>query len=69
MGQVCQEANEVMAKDAKFLTVKEVAGQLRISEKHTRRLLQDGVLRGIRLGDLWRIPISQIERLEKETRN
>ena len=50
----------------KHLTVKHVAEQLEMSERHVRRLLADGELTYVKVGRLVRIPESALEKFLKE---
>ena len=56
------------AVDKEWLTLKEAAEALRVSEFTIRRWLQRGLIRGVKLPTAragWRIPKSEIERLLK----
>lgn len=46
-----------------FMTVREVADHLRVSEETIRRRFDDGELRGVRLGSVRRILASELVRL------
>lgn len=50
-----------------MLTVKQVAERLQLGEVTIQRWLRSGKLRGIRLGSTkagWRVPVSEVERIE-----
>ena len=54
------------AVEEEWLTLKEAAAALRVSELTLRRWLQRGLIRGVKLPTAragWRIPKSEIERL------
>jgi len=53
-------------KDQQLMTLKEVAQYLRLSERHARRLLADGSLKGIKIGFVWRFRPSDVEAFLKE---
>ena len=47
----------------RFLTVPEIAEQLRVSAVTVRALLRSGLLAGVRVGSQWRIPQASLERI------
>jgi excisionase family DNA binding protein len=46
-----------------FYTPDELAGALRLSGETIRRKLRTGSLRGVRIGDTWRVPRDQVLQL------
>ncbi|GAH57601.1 unnamed protein product, partial [marine sediment metagenome] len=48
---------------SELLTIKDVAEILKVSQGTIRRMLDRGELKGIRIGRLWRIAQSEIDRL------
>lgn len=55
--------------DEHFLTVRELATQLRVSRKQIYKLIESGVLPAMRLGPrLYRIPVSAATRLLSDLR-
>lgn len=50
----------------KYLKVKEVAERLGVHENTVLKWLADGTLHGVRFGRLWRIPDSEVERVNGE---
>ena len=52
-----------MQQQAELLTVNETAAMLRFSAEHVRRLARAGTLPGVKVGDSWRFPVSEIKRL------
>ncbi|MEW6080837.1 MAG: helix-turn-helix domain-containing protein [Bacillota bacterium] len=48
-------------KDQQLMTLKEVARYLRLSERHLRRYLADGKIKGIKLDYAWRFRPSDVE--------
>lgn len=64
IASVAELGTTVTEKD--WLTLKEAAEELRVSEFTVRRWLQRGLIRGVKLPTAragWRIPKSEIERL------
>lgn len=51
---------------AGLLTVREVAGRLRVSEETVRRRFDDGSLKGVKIGSVRRILASELDRLVDE---
>lgn len=51
-----------------LLTVKEVAGLLRVSDESVYRLCRTGRLGATRIGGLWRIPRESVDKLLLEGR-
>ena len=47
--------------DSSFLTAREVAGFLRVSQSYVYYLLHLGVLPGIKIGYFWRIPAPALD--------
>ncbi len=43
-----------------FYTPDELAGALRLSGETIRRKLRSGELRGVRIGDTWRVPRDEV---------
>ncbi len=54
-----------MIEAAETLTVTQAAARLQVSRRTIQTYLYDGKLRGVKLpgGTLWRIPVSEIERV------
>lgn len=50
----------------KFLTIVEVARELRISRRTAERRVADGTLHSVRVGRLVRVPASELDRLRAE---
>ncbi len=48
---------------AELLSIKDVAKILKVSQTTVRRMLARGELKGVRVGRLWRINQSEIDRL------
>jgi len=48
--------------EARFLTVPEVAAELRLTQQATRGLIRRGDLPGVRLGKAYRVPRADLER-------
>lgn len=46
-----------------FYTPDELAGALRLSGETIRRRLRSGDLKGLRIGDTWRVPREEVLRL------
>jgi excisionase family DNA binding protein len=46
-----------------FYTLSEAATLLRVAERTMRRLLQEGKMRGYRVGRQWRIPRADIDKM------
>jgi excisionase family DNA binding protein len=46
------------------LKVKQASEQLQVHENTILRWLNNGTLKGIRFGKLWRIPATEIERID-----
>jgi excisionase family DNA binding protein len=61
--QMVREAVDVM--DADILTIKEVAGYLKLNEKTAYRLAAGGELPGFKVGGSWRFRRDEIEKLTK----
>jgi len=57
---VIDVANE---SEPEFLTVSEIAGRLRMSPQAVRTWIEEGILRGIRVRKVWRVPRAEFERL------
>jgi excisionase family DNA binding protein len=58
--------------DERLLTVEEVMGILRVSQKTVYNYLQSGRLKGFRPGGVrtgWRIPESELERFIREAKD
>jgi len=51
----------------KFMTAQEVAGELRVTLTTIYRWLESGTLRGIKLGDVWRIRRDDYEAFTKSS--
>ena len=49
--------------DDRLLRVREAAAVLGVSERHVRRLAELGVLSRVRIGRLWRVRASEVQRL------
>lgn len=49
----------------RFLTPDEAAQTLKVQVTTVRRWLRDGTLRGSKLGRVWRIPETEIRRIEE----
>lgn len=47
-------------------TVTEVAGMLRISKATVFRALQVGKIKGIKIGNIWRVSEEELQRIMKE---
>ncbi|HUM44231.1 MAG TPA: helix-turn-helix domain-containing protein [Fervidobacterium sp.] len=52
-----------------YLTVQEVAKKLRISPWTVRNLIKDGKITAFRVGAQWRVPVKEIEDIEKRNSN
>jgi excisionase family DNA binding protein len=52
----------------RFLTVREVADELGVSQYTVRRLIHDGTLAGIRVGSVLRVPRAFMEEFLEEQR-
>ncbi|WP_457638410.1 helix-turn-helix domain-containing protein [Oceanithermus sp.] len=52
-------------KEKRWFTTVEVARHFEMGASTIRRLIETGELKAIRLGRWWRIPRSELERLEK----
>lgn len=50
-----------MSEGPRALTVDQVAERLQIHRKTVERLLQDGKLHAIKVGRVWRVPLSSLE--------
>lgn len=48
---------------AELLSIKDVAKILKVSQTTVRRMLARGELKGVRVGRLWRIAQSEIDRI------
>lgn len=46
------------------LTTKQAAQRLNCSRQHITRMLNDGGLKGFKLGTHWRVPLSSIQEIE-----
>lgn len=51
---------------SKYMTVEQLAERWSVSQAHIRRLYLNGSLKTLRLGRVVRIPLKEIERLEKK---
>ena len=49
-----------------LLTTRQVQDRLKVDRITIYRMLQDGRLRGVKIGQQWRFPEKEIERLKKE---
>jgi excisionase family DNA binding protein len=49
------------ATACRFLTVRKVADELDVSQYTVRRLIHDGILVGVRVGSVLRVPRSSLE--------
>ena len=58
----------VPAVGGRFLTVRTVADELDISQCTVRRLIHDGILVGMRIGSVLRVPRSSLEEYLEEQR-
>jgi excisionase family DNA binding protein len=52
--------------ERKLYTLKEAAALLRVSYITAYRMVRSGKLRAVQIGKLWRVPVSEIERLTEE---
>lgn len=57
----------VSVAPSNFHTPEELAMRWKCSTAHIRNLIHRGVLRGIRIGTLWRIPVSEAEAYERHS--
>ena len=48
-----------------YLTVRQVAERLQVHENTVLRWLQTGVLKARRYGKLWRIPVSELDKVKE----
>lgn len=48
-----------------YLKVKEAAHRLHVHENTVLRWLNNGTLKGVKFGKLWRIPDTETERIDK----
>lgn len=53
---------DISVEVSRILTVREVSRILKINEAAVRRLIRDGELVASRVGRLWRVRLSEIER-------
>lgn len=49
--------------ESRFLTTREGSAFLNVTEKKVRRMLRDGELPGLKLGDEWRLDLKRLETL------
>ena len=58
---------QIKGKEAqvKYLTVQEVASQLKVHENTVVKWLKTGKLYGVRFGKLWRIPASELDKVKE----
>ena len=56
-------------EDEKFYTIKEVAELLKVSDGGVRKWLKTDKLKGIKLGRIWRIRESDLDRFLREREN
>ena len=54
-----------MAMEEKAYTVEQVATMLQVHGDTIRGWLRRGILRGTKLGKLWRIPEAELERIRR----
>ena len=55
-------------EESRMMKVNEVAARLRVDPETVRNWLRSGRLRGVRMGGRragWRIPVAEVERLER----
>lgn len=57
---------EFLRMTSKYITVEQLAERWSVSQAHIRRLYLNGSLKTLRLGRVVRIPLKEIERLEKK---
>lgn len=48
-----------------YTTVSEFAKQFSISRQFVWKLIKEGKLKAIRIGSLYKIPVSEVDRIEK----
>jgi excisionase family DNA binding protein len=56
----------MVATEQEFLTIDQVAERLQVSYRTVYRLIENGKLRAIRVGDLYRIPLSAFDEFVRE---
>jgi excisionase family DNA binding protein len=52
----------VIMETVEYYTVSEIAAKLRVDTETVYRWLNKGTLKGIRVGNTWRIPVSEYNR-------
>ncbi|MBB4876445.1 MULTISPECIES: helix-turn-helix domain-containing protein [Bacillales] len=52
--------------EEKSYTVREVSGILNVSDKTVRKLLNDGDLKGFKVGKNWRVKPSEVEKYQNQ---
>ena len=55
-----------MRRGKRWLTTGELAEELGLSATTVRRLLEEGQVKGVRLGHWWRIPREELDRILRE---
>ena len=55
-----------MSRGKRWLTTRELAEELGLSPTTVRRLLEEGRIKGVRLGHWWRIPREELDRILRD---
>ena len=50
----------------KYLSTPQFAQRFGISRQYVHKMILEGKIKGIKLGNVWRISIEEVERIEKE---
>lgn len=49
-----------------MLTIKDVSKALNVSEISIRRYIEQGKIKAVKIGNVWRISIEEVNRIKKE---
>lgn len=60
------QLDKQVERSGNVYTVTEVAGMLRISKATVFRALQVGKIKGIKIGNIWRVSEEELQRIMKE---
>lgn len=52
--------------EPKYISAIELAQILGVSRQYTQRCLKEGKIKGTRISNRWRIPLTEVKRIEKE---
>lgn len=59
-------AEKDLAQHDTYLTIKEFANAFRITDEFVRTQIHKNVIQAVKLGSIFRIPASELERIRKE---